>query len=293
MGIKFGSARIDENGNVKDGKAGDQTGKEVMIQDYYMHSKGWYCFRPKNATIAEGIAQSMIDACNNDNIGYDQWQRNGVYNLVAKGTKIKDIAVKTECDCSALVRACCKEHGIETGDIRTATMQSMMAATGAFEPKFAITSSSQLYNGDILVTKTTGHTVIVVSGRPRTTKVVTPTVSPTTTGTKLAVDGEWGQATTKKMQNWLGTPVDGVVSNQKKTMKRYCEACLTSSWEFNDKAGGSAMIKALQKKLGVTADGVVGPNTIKALQKFLGVTTDGYCGKQTVTALQTYLNKNG
>lgn len=284
MSIKIGSARIDENGNIKDGKAGDQTGKEVMIQDYYTHSKGWYCFRPKNPTVAAGIAQSMIDACNNNNIGYDQWQRNGVYNYVKNGTKIRDISSKTECDCSALVRACCKENGIETGDIRTATMQSMLPTTGAFEAKFSVSNPSQLYNGDILVTKTTGHTVIVVSGHPRTgTTVVSKTL--------LSVDGEWGKATTTALQKWLGTPQDGIVSNQEKSMKRYCEACLTSSWEFNDYPGGSAVIKALQRKLGVRGDGIVGPETFMALQKFLGVAQDGYCGKQTVKALQTYLNK--
>ena len=38
--IKIGSARIDENGKTHDGKAEDQTGKEVAIQAWYKHSKG-------------------------------------------------------------------------------------------------------------------------------------------------------------------------------------------------------------------------------------------------------------
>lgn len=167
MGLKVGSARIDERGKITGGQAGDSTGKEVMQQDYYMHKKGWYCFRPKDIDKANGIAQSMIDACNNNNIGYDQNQRNGVINLVKKGTRIKDIKVKTECDCSALVRACCYENGIDTGDIRTINMPIILAKTGKFENKINVTSKTVLYNGDILVTKTSGHTVIVTSGNPR------------------------------------------------------------------------------------------------------------------------------
>ena len=33
--------------------------------------------------------------------------------------------------------------------------------------RFAVTSKTELFNGDILVTKSKGHTVIVVSGNPR------------------------------------------------------------------------------------------------------------------------------
>ena len=43
----IGSARIDENGRISGGRAGDQTGVEVAIEDYYKHSKGWRAFRAK------------------------------------------------------------------------------------------------------------------------------------------------------------------------------------------------------------------------------------------------------
>ena len=51
------------------------------------------------------------------------------------------------------------------------------------------------------------------------------------------------------------------------------------------------MIQALQRLIGVTADGVAGPNTCKALQKRLGVSVDGVFGPKSVKALQTALNK--
>ena len=42
-----------------------------------------------------------------------------------------------------------------------------MKATGQFMEPIAVTSKTELFNGDVLVTKTKGHTVVVVSGNPR------------------------------------------------------------------------------------------------------------------------------
>ena len=41
MEVKIGHALRDENNKLKNGKAGDQTGKEVLISNWYLHSKGW------------------------------------------------------------------------------------------------------------------------------------------------------------------------------------------------------------------------------------------------------------
>lgn len=43
MSLIVGSARLDENGNVSGGAAGDQTGREVSTQPYYMHKKDGMC----------------------------------------------------------------------------------------------------------------------------------------------------------------------------------------------------------------------------------------------------------
>lgn len=42
MGLVVGSARIDENGKISGGALGDNNGREVSTQPYYLHSKGWY-----------------------------------------------------------------------------------------------------------------------------------------------------------------------------------------------------------------------------------------------------------
>ena len=168
MGIIFGSARIDENGNITGGAAGDQTGSEVSTQAYYMHSQGWYCLRPKDAGMAGRLATSMSNACANNNIGYDQGNRVAV-TMVKRYGSTAAIAEKCETDCSNLVRACIYEaSGVDIGEFYTGNEASVLEASGLFNSRFSVSSSSQLYNGDVLVTKTTGHTVIVVSGRPRT-----------------------------------------------------------------------------------------------------------------------------
>ncbi|MCX4322223.1 MAG: phage tail tip lysozyme [Lachnospiraceae bacterium] len=167
MGIKVGSARIDENGKLTGGKAGDQTGNEVCTQDYYMHSKGWYLLRPKDIAVANAIAKAMQSACDNDNIGYCQGHRTNVIAQLRKYGSMAAIVEKTEADCSSLVRGCCIEAGFDPGNFNTANEATSLEKTGKFEKRVSVTASTSLYNGDLLVTKTKGHTVAVVSGNPR------------------------------------------------------------------------------------------------------------------------------
>lgn len=171
MAVIIGSARIDERGKLSGGQAGDHKQKsstndtvgEVSMQNFYVHSKGWYILRPKDANIAKKIASNMKTACNNKNIGYDQMNRLGVMTY---GVNSK---VKTETDCSTLVRACVKEaSGKDPGNFSTLNEADMLEKSGLFEKRIAYTSNTTLYIGDVLVTKTKGHTVIVVEGAKRT-----------------------------------------------------------------------------------------------------------------------------
>ncbi len=58
MGVRVGSARSNENGGVNGGKAGDQTGREVSTQLWYLHSKGWIVIRAKAPAVREAIAKT-------------------------------------------------------------------------------------------------------------------------------------------------------------------------------------------------------------------------------------------
>ena len=101
MSLIVGSARIDENGKISGGAVGDNNGREISTQPYYMHKKGWYVLRPKTVELADGLASAMLDACANDNIGYDQSNRYGVIRMVKKYGTLKAIAEKTEADSRA------------------------------------------------------------------------------------------------------------------------------------------------------------------------------------------------
>lgn len=167
MGIIVGSARIDERGKASGGQPGDQTGHEVSTQAYYTHSLGWYCYRPKYISIANALADAMLQACQNDNIGYCQGHRTDVVTNLRKNGSLAKITVKTEADCGSLVRACCIQAGFDPGNFNTASEGSCLEKSKQFMERFAVTSKTELFNGDILVTKSKGHTVIVVSGNPR------------------------------------------------------------------------------------------------------------------------------
>lgn len=166
MKIIIGSARIDENGKAAGGASGDQKQKstpdysgEVSLQEFYVHSKGWYVLRPKDPAIAQDIAGLMRVACNNPCIGYDQAQR---LEILKVGVFTQ---TKTECDCSSLIRAIIKEaSGIDPGNFITSNEADKLEATGLFEKRVKYTSGMKLYEGDVLITCSKGHTVAVVEG---------------------------------------------------------------------------------------------------------------------------------
>ena len=177
--VIIGSARIDERGNANQGKAGDQNSKEVSTEPYYRHRLGWYLLRPKEAAVANKLAQAMREACANDNIGYSQSDRYGVLNNLKIYGSIAKIKAKTNADCSSLVRACCIQAGILVGDFNTSNELAVLEKTGAFNKAVIVTNGTKLCAGDILVTRTKGHTVIVTEGHPREEKPVgKPTANP-------------------------------------------------------------------------------------------------------------------
>jgi hypothetical protein len=253
MGLIVGSARIDENGRITGGAAGDQTGIEVSKQPYYMHSKGWICIRPKSVQDANKIASAMNDACDNNNIGYDQNGRYGIVNKVKECGAIKKISVPTEADCSSTIRACCIEaFGTDPGDFSTANEAYVLGRTGKFEPAFAVTSSTELFNGDILVTKTKGHTVAVVSGNPRPTTPAkkSPVANPTL---RFGSEG----AETKKLQKNLN----------KLKFKDSEGKKLVTDGEFGRRTGES--LRKFQKKYKLEVDGIYGPKSYAQMKKLI------------------------
>lgn len=165
MSVKIGHASIDENSQSKGGKAGDQTGREVFIQDWY--KRDWNTvFRAKNHNVAEKIAKTMEDTCSNDNIGYDQGQRTTLYEFAkASNWDISKIKNKCECDCSSLVSVCVNAAGINISkNMYTGNQKKVLSLTNKFdvlEDAKYLVKPDNLKRGDILLGN--GHTAIVVS----------------------------------------------------------------------------------------------------------------------------------
>lgn len=166
--VRIGHASGDENGKIKNGAAGDQTGKEVCIRTWYNHGKGWVVLRCKDASKREKIAKAMELACANNDIGYDQWQRDTLFNNIKdKGFDPSKTTKKCETDCSALVRVCIAyAYGKDVvGNIRTVTEPAALVNSGEFTKltdKKYTESTDYLLRGDIICTKTSGHTAVVL-----------------------------------------------------------------------------------------------------------------------------------
>lgn len=165
MSVKIGHASIDERGKASGGQAGDQTGREVFTRTWY--NKPWLkVIRPKSSTHAEKIAKAMEQACANNNIGYDQYQRTTLFSAAQKVKfDLSKVKTKVETDCSALVAVCVNAAGIPVSkDIYTGNEATALSNTGKFtiltDSKY-LTSDKNLKRGDILLGS--GHTAIVLS----------------------------------------------------------------------------------------------------------------------------------
>ena len=265
MAIKIGHASIDENRKIKGGSAGDQTGKEVCTRSWY--TTGWeYVLRPKTKELAEKSARACEKGCANNNIGYDQNQRNTL-NTQAKKVNydLSKITTKCETDCSAFMTVCALAGGADinygNNAPTTSTMKTRFLLSGDYElitlSKY-LTSDKYLKRGDILV-KAGSHTVMALE------------------------DGAGLQSTTvytrtqfvKDVQKYIGAKIDGDPGTE--TISK----TVTISAEKNRT---HAVVRPVQKYLNTlgydcgTVDGIAGAKFKKAVvkyQKAKGCVADG------------------
>lgn len=110
---------------------------------------------------------------------------------------------------------------------------------------------------------------------------------------KLTVDGEIGAETIKAFQRLLGTPVDGYISGQPASRKKYWPAICDSACGWT--GGKSQFVAAMQSAVGASVDGSLGKGTARSLQSFLRsegfpCSVDGVFGAESAEALQRWLN---
>ncbi len=128
--------------------------------------------------------------------------------------------------------------------------------------------------------------------RDQLTGDITPTHTTTSkhssSSNKIAVDGWIGLDSVSAWQRVMGCKyIDGIISGQYSGSRNRHRALTTIRYG----SGGSLLVKAIQKKTGVTVDGYMGANTIKAWQRYIGVTADGWFGHDTARATQRWINK--
>lgn len=257
MAVKIGHASISEKGTVT-GNSGDNNGKELCQRNWY--NGGWqFVLRPKSSTIAEKSAKACEKGCANNNIGYDQNQRNTL-NTQAKRVNydLSKITTKCETDCSAFMTVCAIAGGAnivygKTNGPTTSTMKSKFSASGDYtvltDSKY-LTSDKYLKRGDILV-KAGSHTVMVLENGSET-KV---TKSSLYTRTQFIKD----------IQRSINARVDGIAGEE--TLSK----TVTVSAEKNRT---HAVVRYIQKYLNSlgydcgSEDGIAGAKFKKGVVKF-------------------------
>lgn len=160
----------DENGKYTGGKAGDQTGGEYAVINWY--NRPWACvLRYPDINVGLKIAEISKDAALNDNVGYDQGQRLTYYNCLREvNWDSAKIITACESDCSASTSANIIAAGNLLGISKlksispsntTSTLRKALVAAGfdlLTDSKY-LTSDKYLLPGDILLYD--GHHVAV------------------------------------------------------------------------------------------------------------------------------------
>ena len=172
MATLISNSGCDERGKINGGKAGDQTGYEWVIRNWY--NRPWKCvLRHPDAKVRSKFAELSRAAANNNNVGYDQYQRDTYWNqLIKNNYNPSKITVPCEADCSAGVIANTKATGYILGNKNlqaiTATYTGNMreafkkAGFTCLTDKKYLTSGDYLIEGDILLNDSC-HTAAVVS----------------------------------------------------------------------------------------------------------------------------------
>jgi len=179
--VKLSNCGHDENGKYAGGKAGDQTGTEYQIMNWY--DRPWLCvLRFEDKKIAAMIADMAKKAAENDLIGYDQGT-NGNYNdrytfwqqLKASGYDPAKIKVACESDCSASTAAIVKGAGYRLKNsklqnvsiyLTTYNMRAALQTAGAkllLDKKY-LTSGDYIMAGDILLNDNHHVAIAITSG---------------------------------------------------------------------------------------------------------------------------------
>ena len=191
----------DENGRYSGGKAGDQTGTEWRVINWY--NRPWKCvLRHPNADVRAMIASMAKAAANNNLIRYDQSQRGTFWtNLADSNYDPAQITVACEADCSSGVAAIVKGAGYRLGidalkkvstACYTGNLRAALKAAGfevLTESKY-LTSDAYLLEGDILLNDN-AHVATNLTTGSKASETSAPSKSINEVA-KEVINGKWG-----------------------------------------------------------------------------------------------------
>lgn len=279
MAVRFGHASVSEQGTIN-GSKGDSTKKEVCVRTWYNGTWDFMAIHPDEAVRTKHAA-AVEDACINDNIGYGQGDRNTL-NTEAKavGYDLSKVANKCNCDCSSLQNVAAVASGAKgvtyaSNGWTTSTMKSKLKAAGyiIIDDKTYLTSSTYCVKGAIYV-RAGKHTVCGLDNGSKYSKTLekaglTETTKPDASEVKM-------ESTTIKNKEVCTVELNVLKEGSKGNSVKALQTLLIGYGHSCGKYGvdgdfGSATLKAVkayQKAVGLTADGIVGTAT---WGKLLGV----------------------
>lgn len=132
MSVRISHAVGDEKGEGHGGKAGDQTGREIRVQNWYLRDGGWGVYL--ECTDPELAAKAALNAtliANDDSFGYDKGERWTGEDAIRAAGSI-EAASASEFDCSSLVDTAYRLAGLSIKRGYTGDMERRYLATGLF-----------------------------------------------------------------------------------------------------------------------------------------------------------------
>lgn len=116
---KVSNCGHDEKWGARGGKAGDQTGSEWWICNWYDFGQDCVLWHP-DQKVNELVADLACEAAANDKVGYDQNQRLTFWTQLSKTKSKRPADIKTACeaDCSSGTAAIVKAAGHILGDAK-------------------------------------------------------------------------------------------------------------------------------------------------------------------------------
>ena len=241
----------DENGRYSGGKAGDQTGTEWRVINWY--NRPWKCvLRHPNADVRAMIASMAKAAANNNLIGYDQSQRGTFWtNLADSNYDPAQITVACEADCSSGVAAIVKGAGYRLGidalkKVSTACYTGNLRAalkTAGFEvltERKYLTSDAYLFAGDILLNDN-AHVATNLTTGSKASGTSAPSKSINEVA-KEVINGKWGNGSdrtnrlaaagydAKAVQNEVNRILKGNATTPSKSINEVAKEVINGKW---------------------------------------------------------------